>query len=98
MEIARRDDPLDRRLALERAAALVDVRLELRAPVLEIALHRIHGEVAERAQGLAQDAPADGVEQVELGELGIAGLDALEELHHPARPFAARRAFAARLV
>src|SRR5689334_4078861 len=93
-----RDDPLERRLAAVRAAALLDVGDELAPPLLQVARDRVYGEVAERAERAAEDARADVVEQVEIGELRLARLDLLEQLHHPTRAFAARRALAARLV
>src|SRR5690349_834441 len=86
MAVARRDDALERRFAVERAASLLDVRDELVAPVPDVARDRIHREVAERAERLAEDAVADGVQQVDVAELGRARLEALEQLHHPPRP------------
>ena len=77
VRIGRRDDALERRLAPERAAALLDVRDELVAPVLQEACDGIDREVAERAQGLAEDAVADRVEQVDVGELSVTGLQPL---------------------
>ena len=56
--VDRRQDPLDRRVAAERTAGLVDVRLELSAELSHVARHRVHREVAERAQRLAEDAVA----------------------------------------
>src|SRR4029077_15862064 len=97
MAIAWCHDPLKRRLAFERTAALLDVCDELVAPVLEIAGDGIDGEVAERAERLAEDAVAHRVEQIEVSELCMARLDLLEQLNHPARSFATRRALAARL-
>ena len=55
VRVARRDDALERRLALERAPAALDVRLELGAPVLQEAPHGIDGEVAERAERPPED-------------------------------------------
>src|SRR5262245_14143309 len=98
MRVARGDDSLDRARAPERAASLLDVRLELGAELAQVALHGIDREVAERAEGTTEDAVADVVEQVEVGVLAAALLDLLEQLHEPARPLAARRALAARLV
>src|SRR5580765_4304330 len=96
--IRRRDDSLDRRLAAERTAALLDVRLELGAELAEIALHGIDGEVAERAERPSEDAVADALEQVEIRELTAAVLDLLEDLNEPARALPTRRALPARLV
>src|SRR3954451_10089055 len=96
--VGRREDALDRGLAGEGAAALVDVRLELAAELAQIALHRIDGEVAERAQRPSEHARADALDQVEIRVLAAAVLDLLEELDEPARSLAARRALPARLV
>src|SRR3954469_20251971 len=93
-----REDAFDRRLAGERAAALLDVRLELAAELAQVALHRIHREVAERAQRPPEDPRADAVDQVEVRVLAAAVLDLLQELDEPARSLAARRALPARLV
>src|SRR6266581_4203389 len=97
MLVDRRQDPLDRRLAAERTAAVVDVRLELAAELPHVARHRVHGEVAERAKRLAEHAVADAGQQIEIRALGSSVLELGQELHYPARPFAARRALAARL-
>src|SRR5580765_8041584 len=96
--IGGRDDSLDRRLAAERTAALLDVRLELGAELAEVALHGIDREVAEGAERPPEDAVADALEQVEIRELAAPVLDPLEDLDEPARAFPARRALAARLV
>ena len=94
----RREDPLERRLAVERAAAQVDVRLVLVAEPVDVAEHRDRVGVAERAEALAHDPVADREEQVEIGLRPAAVLDLLEDLRHPARSHAARRALPARLV
>src|SRR6266480_2963164 len=70
--VARRHDAFERRLAVEGTAALLDVRDELGAPVLHEARNGIHGEVAERAQRLAEDAVADGAKQIDVGQLAVA--------------------------
>src|SRR5262245_30563217 len=95
--VDRCEDALERGLAAERAAAVVDVRLELVAELVDVARDRHRGRVAERAEALAEDAVADVEQQVELGLLRVAVLDLVQELHHPARPLAARRALPARL-
>src|SRR3954470_5825196 len=96
--VGRSEDALDRRLAGKGAAALLDVRLELAAELAQVALHRIHGEVAERAQRPSEDARADALDQVEIRVLAAAVLDLLQELDEPAGSLAARRALSARLV
>src|SRR3954447_3204893 len=98
MLVGRREDPLERRRAAERAAALLDVRGELVAPLVQVAIDRIDGELAERTEDLPEDVVADRVEQLEVGVRRGAVLDRLEDLHHPACSDAARRALAARLV
>ena len=85
-------------VAVERAAALVDVRLELVAELVEVADHRDRVGVAERAQALAVDALGDRDEQVHVGLCAAAVLDLLEDLGQPLRPDSARRALPARLV
>src|SRR5207237_9871780 len=92
------DDAFDRRLAAERAAALLDVRYELLPVLVHVARDRIDGEVAESAERLAEHAVAHVAQQVEIGALCPARLDLLEQADHPPRPLAARRALPARLV
>src|SRR5438067_9744326 len=94
----RREQAVERRLAAERAPGGVDMRLELVAELVDVAGDRHRGRVAERAEALAEDAVADVEQQVELALLCAPVLDLVQELHHPARPLAARRALAARLV
>src|SRR5262245_31584356 len=96
--VDRGDDAFDRGLAAVRAAALVDVRLELVPVLVDVAPDRPDREVAERAERPALDAVADPAQEVEIGMLRLAGLDLLEQADHPASPLAARRALAARLV
>src|SRR5579862_967308 len=98
VRVARGDDALERRLAAERTAALLEVRLELVAPMLQVALHRVDRKVAERAERAAEDTLADVREQVDVAGRRGTVLDSLEELQHPARSLAARRALAARFV
>src|SRR3954465_12428422 len=93
-----REDAFDRRLAGERAAALLDVRLELAAELAQVALHRIHREVAQRAQRAPEDARAAALDQIQIRVLAAAVLDLLQELDEPASPLAARRALPAGLV
>src|SRR4029077_7988383 len=96
--VGRREDSLQRRLAAERTAALLDVGDPLVVPLVEVALHRPHGEIAERAKRLALDPVADLPQQVEVVGLTVAALDLLEDLYQPARPLAAGRALPAGLV
>src|SRR4029079_11404463 len=91
-------DALDRRLAAERATSAVDMGAELVRPVPHVARDGVDGEVAERAERAAEDPPTDRLEQVEVAVVGLPRLDLLEQLNHPARSLAARRALAARLV
>ena len=76
----------------------VDVRLELRPVLLEVARDRVHGEVAERAQRLPEHAVADLIQEIEVRALAAALLELRQDLHQPAGADAARRALAARLV
>src|SRR5436305_6333674 len=96
--VGRREDSFERRLAAVRAAAVLDVGDELVAPLLQVARDRVDGEVAERAERLAEDSGADRLQQLDVRELSVAALQLLQDLHHPARPLAARRALAARFV
>src|SRR3954470_929872 len=82
----------------ERAAALVDVALELVAEVGDVARHRHRHRVAQWAQAVAEDAVAHVQQQVELALAGRAHLDAADDVHAPARALAAGRALAAALV
>src|SRR5829696_5021756 len=96
--VDRGEQALERRGAAERAAAIVDVRLELAAELVDIACDRHRRRVAERAQALAEDAVADVEQEIELALRCAAVLDLAQDLDHPARPLAARRALAARLM
>ena len=72
MLLDRREDAFERRLAAEGAAALVDVPLELLAEVAHVLDHRARGEVAERAEALADHPVADREQELELALLGTA--------------------------
>src|SRR6187401_1432191 len=93
-----REDALDRRVAVERAAPEVDVRLVLVAELVDVAEHGDGVGITERAQALAHDPVADGEKQVEVGLGRATVLDLLEDLGHPLRPDSAGRALPARLV
>src|ERR1051326_1314159 len=86
MRVARRDDALHRRLAVEGTVPQLHVLLELAAELAQVALHRIHGEVAECAERAPEDPVADVLEQVEVRVLAAAVLDLLQDLDEPARP------------
>src|SRR5690242_15938911 len=94
----RREDLVERRRGAERTAGLVDVLLELAAELVDVARDRDRGRLAERAEALAVDAVADVEQQIELVLLGVAGFEPAQDLRHPARSLAARRALAAGLV
>src|SRR6266498_1599481 len=96
--VDRGHDSLDRRGPAEGTAAPVDVRAELVLELAHVAGDGVDGEVAQRAQRLAEHALSDRAEQVEIGVGGLARLDLLEQLHLPARPLPARSALAAGLV
>src|SRR5580765_8929174 len=98
MQVDRGHDSFDRRLAAVGTLALVDVRLELGAVLVDVAPDRPDGEVAERAQRPALDAIAHVAQQIEVRMRRATRLYLLEQADHPARPLAARRALPARLV
>ena len=56
-----------RRIVDDAAAAVVDHVFELVAEVLEEALHRPRGGIAERADGVAFDAARDVDQQLQIG-------------------------------
>src|SRR5215210_2741766 len=96
--VDRGEQALERGGAAERAAALVDVRLELAAELVDIARDRHRRRVTERAEALAENAVADVEQEVELALRGAAVLDLAQDLDHPARPLAAGGALPARLM
>src|SRR5262249_35616179 len=98
VRLGRREDALEGRLPVERAAAEVEVRLVLAAELVDVAEDRDRIGVAERAQALAHDSIAHREQEVEVGLRPAPVLDLLEDLRHPFRADAARRALAARLV
>src|SRR5437764_7822371 len=98
VHLDRREHAVERRLPAERAAALVDVRLELVAELRDVARDDDRVGIAERAEALAVDAVADVEQQVEVGLRRAAVLELAEDRRQPARPLTARRALAARLV
>ena len=59
-------DPSQRGLAVEGAAAEVDVRLELAAELVHVACNRDRVGVTKRAEALPEDPVADVQEQVEV--------------------------------
>ena len=83
---------------VQRAAPLVDVRLELVPELVEIAHDRDRVGVAERAEAFAVDALGHGDEEVHVGLRAAAVLDLLQDLGQPARPDSARGALPAGLV
>src|SRR5437867_6409254 len=89
---------VQRRGVAERAAGLVDMRLELSAELVRVACDRDRGRLAEWAKALAVDPIADVAQEVELRLDRLTGLEPAQDLRHPPRPFATRRALAARLV
>src|SRR3954447_9780915 len=93
----RREDALEWRV-VEGAAAAIEVGDELVAELRHVARHRDRGRLAERAEALAVDPVAHREQQVELVLRGVARLELAQDLRHPARALAARRALPARLV
>src|SRR3954447_19977950 len=78
----------------ERAAALVDVALELLPEARHERSHRHRHRVAQRAEALAEDPVAHVQQQVELVLAGIAHLDPAQDLLAPSGALAAGRALA----
>src|SRR5437763_6288491 len=66
VHLDRCEHAVERGVAAERAAALVDVRLELVPELRDVARDDDRVRVAERAQALAVDAVADVEQQVEV--------------------------------
>src|SRR5438094_1762946 len=93
-----RRDVVERRRVAERAAAFVDVRLELAAELVHVARHCDRSRLAERAEALAVDPVAHVEQQVELRLDRFARFEPAQDLGHPACPLTARRALAAGLV
>src|SRR5437868_6594117 len=83
-------------LALHEAALMLDVVYELVAEMLDEALHRQRGRVAERTDRAAGDVVRHVVEEVEVLHAPCAVLDAVHDAVEPARALAAGRALAAR--
>src|SRR5690348_9363472 len=77
------------------AATVVDHVFELVAEVLEEALHRPRGGVAERADGVALDAARDVDQQLQVVLVALPRHDPADHAVHPASAFAARRALTA---
>src|SRR5215467_2721580 len=80
------------------AALVIDVVLELAAEMLDEALHRQGGGVAERADGAPGDVVGDVDQQVEVLVLSLAVLDAVDHAVEPAGSLAAGRALATGLL
>src|SRR4051812_41989646 len=87
----RREHPVERGVAVERAAALVDVCLELVPELRDVARDDDRVRVAERAQALAVDAVADVEQQVEVALRRASVLQLAEDGGQPACALAARR-------
>ena len=98
MLVDRCKEVIERRLAAEGALAGVEVLLELVAELVHVTRDRHRGRIAERAEALAEDAVAHVEQEVELVLVGAAVVDLPQDLHHPARTLAARRALPAGLV
>src|SRR5215207_8492559 len=82
----------------EHWAAGLEMLLKLGPELVDVARDRHRGSVAERTEALAEDPVADVEEQVEIPLRRRPGLDRVQDLHHPPRALAARRALAAALV
>src|SRR4029078_8126174 len=79
------------------AALVLDVMRELAAEVLDEALHRQLGGIAERADRAALDVVGNGREHVEVLKPSRAVLDAAHRAQQPSGTLAPRRALAAGL-
>src|SRR6185437_16970885 len=77
------------------AVLVLDVVLEFGAEVLDEALHRQCGGVAERADRAAKDVVGDRRQDVQILGAARAVLDPVDHPPQPARAFAARRALPA---
>src|SRR3981189_221276 len=82
----------------DHAALVIDVVLEFAAEMLDEALHRQRGGVAQRADGAPGDVVGDVVEQREVLHPAEAVLDAVHHAVQPASALAAGRALAAGLL
>src|SRR5215471_17770712 len=89
--------PRAERVGHQAPSAVVDDVLELVAVMLEEALHRPGGGVAEGADGVSLDAIGDVEQQPELLAPRLARQHPLQQPVHPAGALAARRALAAGL-
>src|SRR5512144_1089623 len=69
------------------ARPVVDVMLELGAEVLDEALHRQRGGVAQRADGAPGDVVGDVVQHVEVRARALAVLDPVHHAVEPAGAF-----------
>jgi len=76
----------------------VDAFFDLAAEGADQSLHWPGSSVAERADSVALNLVGELLQHVNLREVGIAELHALEHVDHPAGAFTARSALAARLV
>src|SRR5438270_13524589 len=85
-------------LCRKRTASFRDVRLVLVPEMFQRRQHRRDRGVAEGTEGLAGDIPRNAREKIEVAHLPFSALDFSENLVQPVGAFAARRAFAARLV
>src|SRR5687768_445286 len=90
--------PFSLRRLLDRTVSLGDAALEFGAEVLNQALDRPGGGVAQRADGVAFDLLGDIVEPVDGRDMGVAFAEALHRPPHPAGALAARGALAAALM
>ena len=77
---------------------MIDVMLELRPKMLDEALHRQRGGIAERANRSTLDVIRDGGQHIEVFLTALAVLDPVHHSPEPTGAFAARRALAARFL
>ena len=88
----------DERLALARGAAAVEVRLVLIAEMFERRQHGVRRGRAQPAHAALRDHVAELFEPFEVARSRLARAEAFEDVEHPLRSHAARRALPARLL
>ena len=74
---------------------MLDMVNKFFAEMLEHALHRHGGRIAQGANGAAQNIAGHGIQQIQIRCLTFAALNAIDHAPQPARAFAAGRALAA---
>ena len=89
------DRPHGQHRLLAGRVGLLDVGFEIGAEELEHAAHAPNRRCAEGTEALPLDRPGQPLDQVQVRDLALAALDALQDLLDPAAALAAGRALAA---